>query len=130
MRLCNRLGVLVDVSHLSELGFWDVAETTSSPIIASHSNSKGVFGHTRNLSDDQFRAIVELGGVAGINLCPDFIGEKPDIDSLIKHAAFSRPGRRENISIGADLDGIDMPVKGISGIEDLDRLYEGFLKTA
>ena len=125
VRLCNRLGILVDVSHLSEPGFWDVAETTSSPIIASHSNSRGVFDHTRNLSDDQFRAIIQQCGVAGINLCPDFIGAKPDLDSLIEHILhFLDLGGEKNISIGTDFDGIDMPVKGIGGIDDLDWLYD------
>lgn len=128
VRLCNRLGIIVDVSHLSVPGFWDVTETTSSPIIASHSNSRGIFEHTRNLSDDQFRAIVELGGVAGINLYPDFIGTKPDMDSLIKHILhFLDLGGDKNISIGTDFDGIDMPVKGIGGIDELDRLYDKML---
>lgn len=125
VRLCNRLGIIIDVSHLSEPGFWDVMDTASGPVMASHSNSREICGHTRNLSDDQFKAIIETGGVAGLNMCSDFIGDDPDLDSLMRHILhFLELGGEKNISIGADLDGIDKMPRGINGVEDLDKIYE------
>lgn len=76
VRKAEALGVLVDVSHLSDPGFWDVADTLSSPFFASHSNSRSVFSHPRNLTDQQFTAIIEHDGVAGLNLFTEFVGEK------------------------------------------------------
>ncbi len=70
----NRLGMFVDVSHLSEPGFWNVMELCTAPVIASHSNCSAVWNHPRNLTDRQIKAIAEHGGVIGVNLVPDFVG--------------------------------------------------------
>ena len=75
----QRLGILIDVSHISDEGFWDMMKVTQAPIVATHSNSRSVWNNSRNLTDDMFRAIVETGGVAGYNACADFTGENPTV---------------------------------------------------
>ena len=81
----QRLGILVDVSHISDEGFWDMMDVTNAPIIATHSNSRAVFDNSRNLTDDMFKAIVSTGGVAGFNHCDEFTGEKPTLDTVCDH---------------------------------------------
>lgn len=77
VRKMERLGMLVDVSHLSDPGFWDVAEELSGPFFASHSNARAVFSHPRNLTDEQFTAIIDHNGVVGLNLYANFLGSGP-----------------------------------------------------
>ncbi len=72
----ERLGMIVDVSHLSDAGFWDVAKHTTRPFIASHSNARAKCHHVRNLTDDMIRTISERGGIAGINYCADFLDDQ------------------------------------------------------
>ena len=74
VRKCQELGILVDVSHISDKGFWDIMDITQAPVIATHSNSRALCGHSRNLTDDMFRAIRETGGVVGINQFANFLG--------------------------------------------------------
>ena len=84
----NRLGMLIDVAHLSEPGFWDVIETSKDPIIDSHSNPRAVYDHIRNLTDEQIRAIAQKGGVIGVSCNTGLIckeTDKPTIDHLMKH---------------------------------------------
>lgn len=120
---CTRLGIMIDVSHLSEKGFWDIAERISDPFIASHSNSAAVFKHKRNLSDEQFKAIVEHSGVVGINLYTDFLGDN-SLESVVRHILhFLELGGENSISIGADFDGCDKLPCGIDGVEDMRKLY-------
>ncbi len=69
----ERLGVIVDVSHLSDAGFYDVAECTGKPFVASHSNARSVCGAARNLTDSMIRILGERGGLTGLNFCPDFL---------------------------------------------------------
>lgn len=114
----DRLGIILDVSHLSEKSFFDATKIFKKPIVASHSNSKTVLNHKRNLTDEQFLAIKESGGVVGINLYPDFLGE-----SVKKHIdRFLSLGGEDNIGLGCDFDGIDRLPCGIKGIEDIVKL--------
>lgn len=129
VRECQRLGIIVDVSHISEKGFWDIIHITQKPIIASHSNSYAVCPHTRNLTDDQFRAIKDCGGVAGINFYSDFIGENPTIYDLIGHFEhFLSMHGEKNLAIGADFDGCDFLPRGINGVEDVEKVYTGLIQ--
>ena len=82
---CQRLGILVDVSHISDEAFWQIMDMTQAPVVASHSNSRKVCDVSRNLTDDMFRAICATGGVAGFNLCADFVGENPTVDTACDH---------------------------------------------
>lgn len=120
-------GIIVDVSHLSDAGFWDVAKVTKKPFIASHSNARGVCGHKRNLSDAQIRTIAERGGVIGLNYCVDFLEEEEkrlSMDSFVRHALhILRVGGENVLALGSDFDGIDTnPVLPHAGA--LSRLFE------
>ncbi len=103
----NRLGMLVDVSHISERGFWDVLEVTERPVIASHSNSKAVCDHPRNLSDAQIKRMAENRGVIGITFVPSFIDPNtPTLSRLLEHIdhIVNLVGV-DHVGIGSDFDG-------------------------
>lgn len=126
----NRLGMLIDVSHLSPGGFWDVIAQSKKPIIASHSNAKKICAHRRNLTDEQFRAIADMGGVVGINLYPEFLNDcgKADVNDVVKHIEhFMSLGGEDHIGLGADFDGIDRTPHGIRGVQDLDVIFNTLL---
>lgn len=118
--------VYADVSHLSDAGFWDLVKMARRPIVASHSNARAVCPHSRNLTDDQFRAIRDLGGVAGLNFCPAFVDEtRPSLEGLIRHVEhFLALDGEKTLCIGGDLDGCEPAPVGIGGEEDVPRLYE------
>ena len=120
----QRLGLRIDVSHLSDEAFWDVIGMTDAPIIASHSNSRSFCNVSRNLTDDMFRAICSTGGVAGFNQCAEFVGEKPDLDTVcdhILHLLEMDPDCR-HIALGGDLDGCDRLPEGFEGIQSYPSL--------
>lgn len=123
VRRMGELGVTVDVSHLSEKGFWDVARLARGPFVATHSDSKSVQDHPRNLTDDQFREIVRCGGLVGLNLYAPFVGGAGGISDLLRHAErFLSLGGEKTLAIGADFDGCDLHAE-IRGVEDMDQLY-------
>ncbi len=125
----QELGMLVDVSHLSDSGFWDVIDLANQPIFASHSNSRDICPHPRNLTDEQFMALVKNGGVAGLNMCDEFVGQAPTINTLIEHIEhWLSLGGEENVSLGGDWDGISAMPEGIAGIQDLEKLAEELLR--
>ncbi|MGE4282895.1 MAG: dipeptidase [Clostridia bacterium] len=127
----NRLGMLIDVSHLSPAGFWDVIELSKQPIIASHSNSKSLCRHKRNLTDDQFQALIKNGGMAGINIYPLFLNEcgEADIYDMVRHIEyFMELGGENNIGLGCDFDGIDITPKDIKSVEQLEELFNSLLR--
>ena len=129
VRRAEELGVLVDVSHLSDPGFWDVAELLTGPFFASHSNSRQVFSHPRNLTDSQFTAIIEHDGVAGFNLYADFVGALPDLEAVAAHLDhWLDLGGEKNIALGGDLDGCTALAGGMAGLQDYDRLYHFLLE--
>ena len=86
---CNRLGIVVDVSHLSDRGAQDVLAISAQPIIAPHSNARSLCPHPRNLTDELLRAIAKAGGVIGFHAADAFISLKPNptLDSLLRHIA-------------------------------------------
>jgi membrane dipeptidase len=117
----NSLGMIVDVSHLNNRGFYDVIETSRNPIIASHSNSKTVHNHRRNLDDKQLKAIADKGGAIGINFTPQFLSEtEATINDVIKHIKYiSSLVGFERIGLGSDYDGMEnAPI----GLEDVSKL--------
>ena len=125
----QELGMLVDVSHLSDPGFWDVIALAGKPIFASHSNSRAVCPHKRNLTDAQFTAIIKNNGVAGLNLYAGFLGKAADLDTVTRHLEhFLALGGERNLSLGGDWDGGAILPRGLEGIQDLDRLYEHLLR--
>lgn len=124
LREAQSLGMAVDVSHISDEGFWDIIKITDAPVFATHSNSRALCPHRRNLTDDMFRAIAETGGVAGINLYTDFLGEKADLDTVCDHIFhfLSLDPSGQHIALGGDLDGIDSTPEGFAGVEDYPAL--------
>ncbi len=126
----NRLKMLVDVSHLSEAGFWDVIEVSKQPFIASHSNSSSVYRHRRNLDDNQVRALARKGGVIGINFYSKFVGAgKVTVDDLLDHIDhIASVGGMDCIGLGSDFDGIDETVEGLEDVSKLWMLTYGLLR--
>ena len=129
VRRMEELGMLVDVSHLSDPGFWDVVEQTAGPILASHSNARAVFFHTRNLTDRQITAIIDRKGVIGLNLFPDFFGVGADLDTVIAHLEHMLAlGGAETVALGGDWDGVDRLPRGVRDIRDAEELRERLLQ--
>lgn len=125
----QRLGMLVDVSHISDKAFWDIMEITAAPIIASHSNSRNVCNHSRNLTDDMFREICQTGGVVGINFYNEFIGNTEDLNAAVDHILhfLEIDPSGKHIALGGDLDGCDCLITGINGIQDYPLLAQTML---
>ena len=127
VRKMEDLRILVDVSHLSEAGFWDVAEIASRPFIASHSNAKSVWNHTRNLTNEQITAIIENQGVIGLNFYEGFVGGSRDLDMVRAHLdRILELGGAGNVALGGDWDGCDL-IGDLPAIDSLPRLYEHLL---
>ena len=126
VRQAQSLGILVDVSHISDEGFWDIMKITQAPVIASHSNSRALCNHSRNLTDDMFRAILDSGGVAGINQFADFLGQKPTLDTVCDHIfhflELDPEGR--HVALGGDLDGCEVLAEGFEGVQSYDALAD------
>ena len=123
VRRCGQLGLGIDLSHLSDQGAWDVLRLEAAPVLASHSNSRALCGHPRNLTDELFRAIVGSGGFVGLNLCVHFLGEHPTAETAANHLEhFLALGGEDHLGLGSDFDGTDVPVD-LSGVQDLPRLW-------
>ncbi len=130
VEIMNELGIIVDVSHLSDAGFYDVASTSKKPFIASHSNTRAITPHERNLTDDMIKIIANNGGVIGINFCSDFLGTSDvskisDTIAHIKHII--NIGGSECIALGTDFDGIDNECE-IKDIGHINTLFEEIRK--
>ncbi len=125
----QRLGMLVDVSHISDEGFWDIIKISDRPIIATHSNSRSVCDNSRNLTDDMFQAICETGGVAGFNQCAPFVGEKPDFGTVADHIChfLELDPEGKHIALGGDLDGCDVLPAGFDGIQSYPAMANALL---
>ena len=130
VRVAQQLGMLIDVSHISDEGFWDIMKITNAPIIATHSNSRTVWNNSRNLTDDMFRAICETGGVAGYNACDEFTGENPTIDTICDHIFhfLELDPTGKHIALGGDLDGITNMPDGFEGVQSYPVLAKRLLE--
>lgn len=121
----ERAGIIVDISHINDRGFWEVAELAHRPFVASHSNARSVHGHLRNLTDAQIRYMVCRGGLIGLNFYHAFISGCPDAgpEMLMRHIAhFLSFGAQDILALGSDFDGADMPV-WLNGAADMPKLY-------
>lgn len=128
---CNNLGILLDVSHLSIRSFWDLAEASTKPFVASHSNTKAVCDHPRNLDDDQLLAIITQSGRIGMTFVPWFVGDKQNatIGGLLKHIDhICALGGEAHITIGSDFDGIDQWIPGLEHAGQFDQLAQHLSK--
>jgi len=122
----QRLGMVIDVSHISDEGFWDIMEITQKPIIASHSNSRSLCDVPRNLTDEMYKAICKTGGTVGINLYSGFLGAEPTVDTVCDHIFhfLNVAGDDHHLSLGSDFDGMsDLPA-GITGVQDYEKLAQ------
>ncbi len=130
VRIMNELGIVADVSHISDEGFWQVIDLARSPVAATHSNSRFVLPHERNLTDEQFCAIRETGGIVGINLYPLFLSgrEEADFEDIFRHVYhFLELGGENTLAIGADFDGAGMDKKW-NGVQFIPDVY-GYLSS-
>ena len=130
VREAQRLGMLVDVSHISDEGFWDIIKITQAPVIATHSNSRAVCDVSRNLTDDMFRAICETGGVTGFNQCDAFVGKDPDLDTVCDHIFhfLELDPSGKHIALGGDLDGCDKLPRGFDGVQSYPAMAQRLLE--
>lgn len=134
----NKLGIIIDVSHLSDAGFYDVLKYSTAPFVASHSNARSICNHCRNLTDDMIRKLSLRGGVMGINFAADFLNEVEEgkdnfskIEYIVKHVKhIVKIGGIDCVGLGTDFDGIekDLEIKDASFMPLLRNalLNEGF----
>ncbi|MCW5722648.1 MAG: dipeptidase [Devosia sp.] len=128
VRACDRLGVMIDLSHLNAAGFRDVAAISSKPLVATHSNVHAICASTRNLVDWQLAAIRESGGVVGLNYATGFLRPdgkmEPDLelDLMVRHVeALLEALGEDGVALGSDFDGATMPtpIKDVTGVPKL-----------
>ena len=123
----RELGMLVDVSHLSEAGFWDVMELCPRGVVASHSNARAVCDHTRNLTDAQITAIIEHQGIIGLNFYRDFVGGGEGLDDVRAHLDHILDlGGAKCVALGGDWDGAQL-IPALSHITKLGDFYQYLL---
>lgn len=130
LKEAQRLGMIVDVSHISDEAFWDIMDITQAPIIATHSNSRVICEHSRNLTDAMFLEICKTGGVAGFNQCADFVGADPDMQTSCDHFLhfIELDPDGKHIALGADMDGCDRMPKGFAGVDSYPDLADCLLE--
>lgn len=130
VRRCNDLGIVVDLSHLNEAGFWDVARLSSDPLVATHSNAHALCASTRNLTDAQLDAIGASGGVVGVNFAVSFVREDggqiaaTPLGEIVRHVEYIA-GRLgiDHVAFGSDFDGALVP-EALGGISGLPKLVD------
>lgn len=116
VRECGRLGIMIDLSHLNERGFWDVAKITGEPLVATHSNAHTLCPTTRNLTDRQLDAVRESGGMVGVNFAVAFLREdgreEPEtpLSEIVRHVDYLvRRMGVDHVGLGSDFDGATIP---------------------
>ncbi len=128
----NRLGMIIDVSHTTERGFYDVIEESSSPVMASHSNCYSLCSHRRNLTDEQIKTLIKNDGIMCINIYPPFLENNPDdadAKSVISHIEHVLSlGGEDHLGLGSDFDGIDSVPKDIKNLKDYTKIFEKMVK--
>lgn len=128
----EELGMAVDVSHLSDEGFWELCEFATAPFCASHSNARALCNHPRNLTDEMLREIIRRKGVVGINYCRRFLtpeGEGANIDAILRHIHHILDlGGEDAVALGSDFDGTDLP-DDLQGVQDLEPFVQRLLQS-
>ncbi|HWB23087.1 MAG TPA: membrane dipeptidase [Gaiellaceae bacterium] len=135
VRACNRLGILVDLSHLNEVGFWDVAALSDAPLVATHSNAHALCASSRNLTDDQLDAIARTNGVVGVNFAIGFLRADGTQDpatpmsEIVRHIDYlvARMGI-DHVAFGSDFEGAHVPEE-LGGMTGLPKLVEALAGT-
>ena len=127
----DELGMIIDVSHISPRSFYDVCAASGGPVIASHSDSRAVCDHPRNITDAQFGEIMRKKGMVGVNFLPLFLNgtNEADVSDIIKHIEhFLSLGGVDNVGLGADFDGIDETPRDVYDAGQYGVLYNGLLR--
>jgi membrane dipeptidase len=144
---CNKLGIFVDVSHITDQGFWDVLEVSKEPVIASHSNCRALCDHQRNLTDEMIMALIEKKGIIGVNFVPFFLtpldfqklrsgdkneakkAEEVTVETVVDHIDYIKElvGKTKNIGLGSDFDGVPMIAKGLEDVSKLSNLTKSLV---
>lgn len=127
----NMLNMMIDVSHITEKGFYDVLDASKKPVMASHSNCFSVCHHRRNLKDEQIKALIENGGIMCINIYPLFLTDKKECtaDDVLRHIDYALSlGAEDNLGLGSDFDGIDKTPKDIKNLVQYEKLFEKMYK--
>jgi membrane dipeptidase len=132
VRVCNRLKVMIDLSHLNEAGFRDVAALSDAPLIATHSNVHAISPHARNLTNSQLSAIRDSGGLVGLNFAAGFLRDdghmnsNTDVEVMVRHIdALLEALGEDGVALGSDFDGAVIP-KPIGDVAGLPKLIEAF----
>lgn len=125
----EKLKIILDVSHMSDESFWESLDNYMLPLCATHSVSRKVHNHRRNLTDKQFVAIVKRGGVCGINFYPPFLCEgRAEISTIIRHIEhFMALGGEDSIGLGSDFDGIGITPHELKNSAYLYKLFDALL---
>lgn len=126
VRRCDALGIILDVSHLSEHGFWELCELTGRPILATHSNCRAVCPHPRSLTDEQICELVRRDGRIGLNLYVPFLTGQPNASSadVLRHLEhLLKLGAQNHICLGADFDGCDRLPDDLNDLSGMGSLY-------
>ena len=127
----NEIGMLVDVSHLSDGGFWDCIRLSKKPIIASHSNARALCAHPRNLSDEMLCALGECGGVVGLNFYPQFLqsDRSAEVLDIAKHGMhILQKAGEDSVALGTDFDGFEAGQNWLRGIEEIECVWDALKK--
>ena len=127
----NKLGMLIDVSHLNEAGFWHVLELSKAPIAATHSCARALCSNPRNLTDQQLRALAEHKGVVGVNFYPSFLSETGQArrDDVVRHIChIAEVAGVETVGLGSDFDGISEAPAGLEHVGDYSKLLDDLIR--
>ena len=131
VRRMNELGMIIDVSHLSDGGFWDVVRYSTKPFVASHSNARALCNHPRNLTDEMIKALARKGGVAGVNFYPYFLRESgmATVEDIAEHLwHMYQIGGEDVIAFGTDFDGFDEGELDIAHMGEMNLVYDAIRK--
>lgn len=129
IKKCEQKNILIDLSHLSDEGFYDVCAAAQKPFICSHSNSRHICNNSRNITDDMFKELIKINGAVGINFFPDFLGGSGSMKDILRHIDyFCSLGGEKNIGIGSDFDGIRIMPEGCHSAKFIYDIAENLLR--
>jgi membrane dipeptidase len=122
----NRLGMITDLAHINEKGFYDAITLSSRPVIVSHANSRALCDHPRNLSDEQLKTLAAAGGLIGLSFCPDFVDcKKATVERLLDHFVHvAEVAGVDHLGFGSDFDGIEKVIPGLGEVTAVPALID------